>query len=50
MTAVLSLGSNVGDRLAHLRRAVQLLAPEAVPHPEHDGQLSGEPLRSLAIR
>lgn len=30
MTAVLSLGSNLGDRLAHLRRAVDLLAPAAV--------------------
>ncbi len=29
-TAVLSLGSNVGDRLAHLRLAVEELAPYAV--------------------
>jgi 2-amino-4-hydroxy-6-hydroxymethyldihydropteridine diphosphokinase len=27
--AVLSVGSNLGDRLAHLRRAVELLAPVA---------------------
>ncbi|MEX2292116.1 MAG: 2-amino-4-hydroxy-6-hydroxymethyldihydropteridine diphosphokinase [Mycobacteriales bacterium] len=27
MTAVLSVGSNVGDRLAHLRLAVEMLAP-----------------------
>lgn len=30
MTAVLSLGSNVGDRLAHLRAAVEVLEPVAV--------------------
>jgi 2-amino-4-hydroxy-6-hydroxymethyldihydropteridine diphosphokinase len=30
VTAVLSLGSNVGDRLAHLRSAVELLEPVAV--------------------
>lgn len=30
MTAVLSLGSNVGDRLAHLRLAVEVLQPYAV--------------------
>lgn len=30
MTAVLSIGSNVGDRLAFLRLAVQALAPYAV--------------------
>lgn len=30
MTAVLSVGSNLGDRLAHLRAAVQVLAPVAV--------------------
>lgn len=30
MTAVLSLGSNLGDRLAHLRAAVALLQPVAV--------------------
>ena len=30
MTAVLSLGSNVGDRLAHLRLAVEVLQPHAV--------------------
>lgn len=30
MTAVLSIGSNVGDRLAHLRTAVEVLAPRAV--------------------
>ena len=29
MTAVLSIGSNLGNRLAHLRRAVELLAPVA---------------------
>jgi dihydroneopterin aldolase/2-amino-4-hydroxy-6-hydroxymethyldihydropteridine diphosphokinase len=29
-SAVLSLGSNLGDRLAHLQAAVTLLAPEAV--------------------
>ena len=30
MTAVLSLGSNLGDRLAFLRLAVEVLAPRAV--------------------
>ena len=30
MTAVLSVGSNLGDRLAHLRLAVEVLAPVAV--------------------
>lgn len=30
MTAVLSVGSNVGNRLAHLRLAVEILAPRAV--------------------
>jgi 2-amino-4-hydroxy-6-hydroxymethyldihydropteridine diphosphokinase len=30
VTAVLSVGSNLGDRLAHLRRAVEVLAPTAV--------------------
>ena len=30
MTAVLSVGSNVGDRLAHLRLAVDVLRPHAV--------------------
>lgn len=30
MTAVLSVGSNLGDRLAHLRLAVEVLAPQAV--------------------
>ncbi len=30
MTAVLSVGSNLGDRLALLRRAVEVLAPTAV--------------------
>lgn len=30
MTAVLSLGSNLGDRLAHLRAAVDVLQPVAV--------------------
>lgn len=30
MTAVLSIGSNVGDRLAFLRLAVEVLAPSAV--------------------
>lgn len=30
MTAVLSLGSNLGDRLAHLRAAVDVLEPVAV--------------------
>ena len=30
MTAVLSIGSNVGDRLAHLRLAVEVLRPYAV--------------------
>ena len=30
MTAVLALGSNLGDRLAHLRAAVRLLQPTAV--------------------
>lgn len=30
MTAVLALGSNVGDRLAHLRLAVEVLQPRAV--------------------
>ena len=29
MTAVLSIGSNLGDRLGHLRRAVQVLSPAA---------------------
>jgi 2-amino-4-hydroxy-6-hydroxymethyldihydropteridine diphosphokinase len=30
VTAVLSIGSNLGDRLAHLRVAVDVLAPQAV--------------------
>ena len=30
MSAVLSIGSNRGDRLAHLRLAVEVLAPQAV--------------------
>ena len=30
MTAVLSIGSNLGDRLAHLRLAVEVLGPTAV--------------------
>lgn len=30
MTAVLSIGSNLGDRLAHLRLAIEVLAPVAV--------------------
>jgi 2-amino-4-hydroxy-6-hydroxymethyldihydropteridine diphosphokinase len=30
VTAVLSIGSNVGDRLAHLRLAVEVLRPHAV--------------------
>lgn len=30
MSAVLSIGSNLGDRLAHLRLAVQVLSPRAV--------------------
>ena len=30
MTAVLALGSNVGDRLAHLRAAVEVLEPSEV--------------------
>lgn len=30
MTAVLSLGSNLGDRLAHLRRGLGILCPYAV--------------------
>lgn len=30
MTSVVSLGGNVGDRLAYLRGAVELLAPETV--------------------
>lgn len=30
MTAVLSVGSNVGDRLAHLRLAVEVLKPRTV--------------------
>lgn len=30
MTAVLSIGSNVGDRMAHLRLAVDVLEPYAV--------------------
>ncbi|MCW2678998.1 MAG: 2-amino-4-hydroxy-6-hydroxymethyldihydropteridin epyrophosphokinae [Frankiales bacterium] len=30
MTAVLSIGSNLGDRLAHLRLAVEVLQPHAV--------------------
>lgn len=30
MTAVLALGSNLGDRLGHLRLAVQVLGPHAV--------------------
>ncbi len=29
MTAVLSIGSNLGDRLGHLRRAVEVLGPVA---------------------
>ena len=30
MSAVLSIGSNRGDRLAHLRLAVEVLAPQAI--------------------
>jgi len=30
VSAVLSVGSNLGDRLAHLRRAVEVLSPVAV--------------------
>ena len=30
MTAVLSIGSNLGDRLAHLRLAVEVLEPQGV--------------------
>src|SRR5437764_8406778 len=30
MTAVLSLGSNMGDRLGHLQAAVELLRPSSV--------------------
>ena len=30
MSAVLSIGSNLGDRLAHLRLAVRVLSPRAV--------------------
>ena len=30
MTAILSIGSNVGDRLAHLRLAIDVLQPSAV--------------------
>jgi 2-amino-4-hydroxy-6-hydroxymethyldihydropteridine diphosphokinase len=30
MTAVLSIGSNLGDRLAHLRLAVEVLRPRSV--------------------
>jgi len=49
VTAVLSVGSNVGDRLAHLRLAVEALAPvalsgvwetEPVGGPEQDDYLN----------
>jgi 2-amino-4-hydroxy-6-hydroxymethyldihydropteridine diphosphokinase len=56
MTAVLSIGSNLGDRLAHLRRAVEVLTPVArsgvwqtapVGGPEQDDYLNAVVLCDL---
>ncbi len=56
MTAVLSIGSNLGDRLAHLRLAVELLTPVArsgvwqtapVGGPEQDDYLNAVVLCEL---
>ena len=43
MTAVLSLGSNVGDRLAHLRLAVEVLSPDAVSPVYETAPVGGVP-------
>ena len=43
MTAVLSLGSNVGDRLAHLRLAVAVLQPRAVSPVYETAPVGGVP-------
>lgn len=43
MTAVLSIGSNLGDRLAHLRLAVQVLRPSAVSSVWETAPVGGVP-------
>ena len=43
MTAVLSIGSNLGDRLAALRLAVRVLAPTAVSGVWETGPVGGPP-------
>ncbi len=43
MTAVLALGSNLGDRLAHLRLAVTALAPYAVSSVWETAPVGGVP-------
>ena len=43
MTAVLSVGSNLGDRLGHLRLAVQVLAPWAVSSVWETAPVGGVP-------
>ena len=43
MTAVLSLGSNVGDRLAFLRLAVEVLEPSAVSPVYETAPIGGVP-------
>lgn len=43
MTAVLSVGSNLGDRLAHLRLAVEVLAPVAVSGVWETAPVGGPP-------
>ena len=55
VTAVLSIGSNLGDRLAHLRRAVEVLGPVACSRRLGDraGRRSGAgrlPQRGAALR
>jgi 2-amino-4-hydroxy-6-hydroxymethyldihydropteridine diphosphokinase len=43
VTAVLSVGSNLGDRLGHLRLAVQVLAPWAVSSVWETAPVGGVP-------
>ena len=43
MTAVLSIGSNLGDRLAHLRLAVRTLVPHAVSSVWETAPVGGVP-------